>query len=361
MLKALDLWLPAYLRQPKRRPAPGPVHLLIAMCDHFEPFHDASREEALRRVDEWRAGFPRLSEFRDADGAPPKQTFFYPVEQYDAEVLDRIAGICHATACEVEVHLHHDRDTAENLRASLERGKEDLVRHGLLSRDETGAVRFAFIHGNWALDDSHPEGKGCGVRHELRILREAGCFADLTLPSAPSRTQTHTVNSLYYATSTAASKSHDTGTPARVGVKSSGDLLMIQGPLGLNWRRRKFGLLPRIENGDLTAANPPTLDRLTLWIDLQIHVQGRPDWLFIKLHTHGAPSPNREMFLGEPMRRFHADLARFAAESKGAFVPHYVSAREMVNILHAAEDGYTGSPGEYRDYRYRSNIVRAAP
>ena len=29
-----------------------------------------------------------------------------------------------------------------------------------------------------------------------------------------------------------------------------------------NWQRRKFGLLPRIENSDLTPLNPPTVDRL---------------------------------------------------------------------------------------------------
>ena len=360
MLKALDIWLPAYLRRPRRKAARGVTHILIAVCDHFEPFHDAGQEEAIRRVEEWKEQFPRFDEFRDADGASPRQTFFYPIEQYNAEVVERIAEICRLTDCEVEIHLHHDRDTAENLKAALERGKEDLERHGLLGRDSSGATRFAFIHGNWALDDSHPQGKGCGVRHELRILKEAGCCADLTMPSAPSPTQTRIVNSLYYATSTGRPKSHDSGVPARVGAKASGDLLLIQGPLGLNWNRRKSGVLPRIDNGDLTASNPPTIERLKLWLDLQIHVQGRPEWVFVKLHTHGAPSPNREMLLGEPMHRFHADLARFMAEHRGEYALHYVSAREMINLLHAAEDGYTGSPGDYRDYLIRSNIVRSA-
>jgi hypothetical protein len=31
---------------------------------------------------------------------------------------------------------------------------------------------------------------------------------------------------------------------------------------------------------------------------------------------------------------------------------HYVSAREMVNILHAAEDGHGGDAGPWRDYIY---------
>jgi len=360
MFKALDIWLPAYVRHPKCQPVNGVTHLLLAVCDHFEPFHKADRAHALRRVDKWRTAFPGLHEFRDADGAPPKHTFFYPIEQYDAEVLERLAGICRETQCETEVHLHHHNDTAENLKAVLQRGKEDLLRHGLLSRDETGATRFGFIHGNWALDDSHPRGNHCGVCDELRILKEAGCYADFTLPSAPGRTQTRTVNSLYYATSTGRPKSHDTGTPARVGSAPSGDLLLIQGPLGLNWRWRKLGIFPRIENGDLTWSNPPTLERLRLWLDLQIHVKGRPEWVFVKLHTHGAPSPNRGMLLGESMRRFHVALGQFMRANQERYALHYVSAREMVNLLHAAEDGQTGSPCAYRDYQLRSNLQRTA-
>jgi hypothetical protein len=287
------------------------------------------------------------SAFRDADGEPPRHTFFYPIEQYDADVLAGIAALCHATRCETEIHLHHDNDTSENLRATLEEGKARFRSHGLLSTDAGGAVRYGFIHGNWALDDSHPEHRACGVRDELTVLRDTGCNADFTMPSAPHRCQTRTINSIYYATDTPAPKSHDTGTPARVGQKPRGDLLLVQGPLGLNWRRRKFGVVPRIENGDLTAANPPTADRIALWREIAVQVGGRPDWIFIKLHTHGGSGRNLEMLLGEPMRRFHELLAR------EDFQLHYVTAREMVNIIHAAEDGKTGGPGAWRDYKYR--------
>ena len=64
------------------------------------------------------------------------------------------------------------------------------------------------------------------------------------------------------------------------------------------------------------------------------------------------------MLLGTPMQRFHRELARFAAENE-EFHFHYVTAREMVNILHAAEDGHSGNPGEFRNYRYQSLIARA--
>jgi hypothetical protein len=360
MFKSLDIWLPAYLLRSRRISAAGsPRHVLLCICDHFEPFRETDRAGALERVDQWLNRFPKQTEpFRDANGAGPKQTFFYPIEQYDQEIINRLAELCRDTGCEVEVHLHHKDDTAANLRATLERGKERLVRHGLLSRDAAGRVRYGFIHGNWALDNSHPHRCHCGVQNELAVLGETGCFADFTLPSAPNRAQTRIINSLYYASGTAKPKSHDRGVLVEAGKKPSGDLLLVQGPLGLNWKKRKFGFLPGIENSDLTGANPPTLLRLKTWLDLGIHVVGRPDWLFVKLHTHGAMPRNTAMFLGEPMQRFHRDLSRFASENKGLHF-HYVTAREMVNILHAAEDGHSGDPGEFRNYRYQSLIVRA--
>lgn len=358
MFKALHLWLPAYLRQSRPPEKVGTRHLLLCVCDHFEPFHKAGKAEALARVERWRREFPRLAgEFRDSGGAHPKQTLFYPIEQHDDDVISAIAELCRASGCEVEIHLHHDRDTAENLRATLEQGKENFVRHGLLSRDQAGAVRYGFVHGNWALDDSHPQGRNCGVPNEIGVLKSTGCYADFTMPSAPHPTQTRIINSIYYATDTPAPKSHDTGVPARVGATQQGDLLIVQGPLGLNRRWRKWGLLPRVENADLTLANPPTLDRLQLWLELAIHVRQRPEWIFVKLHTHGGLPQNADMLLGEPMRAFHRELAGFAAQTDELRF-HYVTAREMVNIIHAAEDGKTGDPALFRDYRYRSLIQR---
>jgi hypothetical protein len=361
MFKSLDLWLPAYLRRTRLRHAKEePVHLLIAVCDHFEPFHGVGKKEALERVNTWREQFPKLAAgFADSGGQAPRQTFFYPVEQYDPDIVSGIAELCRASACEVEVHLHHRDDTAENLRATLEQGKRDLLEHGFLSKDAQGAVGYGFIHGNWALNNSHPEGKGCGVDNELPILRETGCYADFTMPSAPHPTQTRTINSLYYALETGHPKCHDRGIPARAEVEPpENGFLMVQGPLGLNWRWRKWGALPRLENGDLTGANPPTLNRLLLWKDLGIHVEGRPDWLFVKLHTHGGIPRNYGMLLGEPMWRFHRSLAGLA-KADPDFHYHYVSAREMVNILHAAEAGKSGNPSQYRDFRFRSNIARS--
>jgi hypothetical protein len=127
--------------------------------------------------------------FRDSDGRPPRHTFFYPAEEYEQQHLDALAGLCRAGFGEVEIHLHHDNDTADGLRRKLLEFKEVLAeRHGLLSRHrETGEVAYGFIHGNWSLCNSRPDGRWCGVNNELDVLRETGCYADFTMPSAPSR------------------------------------------------------------------------------------------------------------------------------------------------------------------------------
>jgi hypothetical protein len=347
LLKNVHLWLPGYLARKAPARAASPTHVLFCVCDHYEPlWNGASRHQGLERVEHWYENFRRLADrYRDADGRPPQHTFFYPCEEYVPEYLDLLARLCGAGYGEVEVHLHHDNDTAENLRATLLDFKAKLAGHGLLAEG-----RYGFIHGNWSLDNSRPDGRWCGVNNELQVLRETGCYADFTLPSAPSECQTRTVNSIYYATDDPhRPKSHDTGIAVRAGGGATGDLMIVQGPLTLNWRLRKFGLIPRIENGDLAAYSPPTADRVDLWIRQAIGVQGRPDWVFVKVYTHGCQERNFHAVLGEPARLMHEHLQRRYNDGKN-FVLHYVTAREMFNLAKAAEAGHAGPPGPHRDF-----------
>ena len=357
MFRAADKWLFPYLTRRKPVLEEGPIDLMLCVCDHFEPLHDTGPDGARERVETWSEQFPILtSAFRDSDGHPPKHTFFYPVEQYREDLLNPLADLCGKTGSEVEIHLHHHNDTPENLRRSLETGKSDLRRHGLLASDPSGKIVYGFIHGNWALNNSDPAGRGCGIDREIPILRETGCYADFTMPSAPHPTQTRTVNSLYYAKDAPTRKAHDTGMPATAGetvlLRNAPDqLLLVQGPIALDWQRRKWGVLPRVENADLTRANPPVKGRLELWVKEGIHVVGRPNWIFVKLHTHGGIPENYGTLLGEPMVRFHQELGHYCRQL--GIRLHYVTARELVNILHAAEDRQPGSPGEYRNHVYR--------
>jgi len=359
MIRALDRWLPSYLLRDRARPRgtpEQPVDVLLAVCDHFEPFHHTDRAGALRALADWESLWPPLvRDCRDSSGRGPRHTFFYPVEQYDEEVVGRLARLCAATGSEVEVHLHHENDTAATLAAQLELGLSRLAGHGLLSRDAAGRPRYGFIHGTWALDHSHPQGRHCGVADELAVLRRTGCYADFTLPAAPDPAQTRTINAVYYAREDGRPRSHETGVAAAAGATgaladSNDHLLLVQGPLGLNWRRRKWGLLPRLENADLTGANPPTLARFHLWQELCPVVRGGPPWIFVKLHTHGGIPRNYRALLGDPARAFHRELAAAAAADPCLRV-HYVTAREMVNLVHAAEAGAAGDPAAWFDWR----------
>jgi hypothetical protein len=355
--RGLDRWVVPYVVQAPRRRAGRPgedVHVLLCIADHFEPRNGGASETTARgRVERWVEEYPRLFEgFRDSDGRPPRHTFFYPVEQYDPADLDALAELCRAGFGEVEVHLHHDDDTAEGLRRTLLEATDVLSRrHGLLPRHrETGAPAFGFVHGNWALDNSRPDGRWCGVNNELDVLREAGCYADFTLPSAPSPTQTRTINSIYYAVDDPTRpKSHDRGVAVGCGPAPERALMLIQGPLVFDWGRRKWGLIPRVENGCIQANQPASIARLDAWLRARVHVPTRPDWLFVKLHTHGAPEANQRVLLGDPMVRFHRELARRAGRDP-RFHFHYVTAREMYNLARAAEAGWAGSVADARDF-----------
>ena len=405
MFKAIDKWFPGYLRSVLSRPhqVSGTRHLIVCVCDHFEPFRDGADVATARQtVIDWLAAYPgSVAAFRDADGSPPRHTFFYPQEEYDAIIIDNLAAFCRQGYGEVEIHLHHRHDTAEGFRGKLVTFRDLLhQRHGLLGEERSfeqksrspqsasaSPIRYAFIHGNWSLCNSRPDGDWCGVNEELGILAETGCFADFTFPSAPSPTQPKMVNAIYYAKDVPGqSRGPDRGVRVEafnrvrektIEQKSQGSqreencfsagggkenssfasfatsvqslpLLLITGPLALNWARRKWGILPRLENADISGANPPTADRVRLWARQQIGVKGRPDWVFVKLHTHGCVPENSRVLLGSPMLAMHETLQREFNDGQ-RWQLHYVTAREMHNLVKAAEMNLPGLPDQYRN------------
>jgi hypothetical protein len=354
--KNIMIWLGSYVRQEWRasEPVTGTRHLMFCFVDHYEPkWLKPTYEVECARVARWRQDYPKLcASHRDADGRPPVHSFFYPEEEYRPEHMKALVELCQMQLGEIDIHLHHDKDTEAGLREKLSRFTELLARdHGALPRNPvTGQPMWSFIHGNWALDNCHPTGFGCGVNNELIVLREEGCYADYTLPAAPDPCQTSTINKIYYATDNPLlPKSHDTGERVRVGGPPVGDLMIIQGPLGFNFVNRKFGLAPRIENSDIRTSCPPTPDRVDAWVRTGIHVVGKPEWIFVKVHTHGTQERDMDTLLGAPMRSTFEYMQSRYNDGKD-WQLHYVSAREMYNIVKAAEAGLQGNPGDYRDH-----------
>jgi len=361
----MEIWMWSFIRYRLNKPgnrSGTPTHILFCFVDHYEPqWKNNDLELERERVDRWLQGYPAMAEgHKDADGRYPQHTFFYPEEEYRKEHLDKLQQLCEAGYGEVEIHIHHDDDTEENFRSILQRFKKTLVEeHNMLSRDPEGNVGFAFIHGNWSLDNSLPNGRYCGLNNELKILADEGCFVDMTLPSAPSPAQTTTVNSIYMATDDVDKpKSHDKGQRVKAGSPLTGDLMILQGPLSLNWKQRKFGIIPRIENGDIRVTQPPQSERMDMWVDQHVCIEGREEWVFVKIHTHGTQESDIESLLGKPMDDFYTYVESKYNDGVN-YILHYVTAREMYNIARAAADGNSGDPNLYRDYWYKRVSVSA--
>jgi hypothetical protein len=320
------LWLGGYLRDRSARKPIGPGgRVWVAIADHWEPFWLKPTEEVARqRVSLWARYWPEIARrHADSTGRPPQYTFYYPQEEYRPEFLDTLAGIVRAGFGDVDVHIHHDGEGEQNFVDRMSGFIATLVdRHGLL-RQSGGRTVFGFIHGNWALDNSRPDGRWCGLNNEITLLRDLGCYADFTMPSGNSPTQARTVNTIYWVTDDPRKpRSYDRGVPVRQGHPGSGDLLMVPGPLGLRWRER---LKPRMETGEIASGDPPTPYRIERWLDLAPRIG---DDIFIKLYSHGTQERNSKlMLLDGGLERLFTLLTQ-ACQARNLEL-HYVSTWEM--------------------------------
>jgi hypothetical protein len=116
-------------------------------------------------------------------------------------MMDRVLKAGH----EIQVHIHHEQFTAsahartENAKSiqqwlhqsgSIETDEARFERYLQLALDETrkqsglALDRWAFVHGNWALNGADPS--VCRLRNEILTLMKYGCYGDFTFP-APHR------------------------------------------------------------------------------------------------------------------------------------------------------------------------------
>jgi hypothetical protein len=328
-------------------------HVVLLVANHFEP---GVGPDAIERMKHWnKLARDTGDSIRDHDSTPFRHTNFYPAEQYDKAVVDMMAELQADGYGEVEIHLHHGvdaPDTADNTRRALIEFRDILAsEHKCLSREKGDQTpRYGFVHGNWALANSSG-GRFCGVDSEMQILQDTGCYGDFTLPSVPYQSQVPRINAIYEC-----GRPLNTRAPHRSGknvsVGSTPQLpLIFTGPLVFNWKRRIYGLpVPRVDDGALQENYPLNLDRFYRWCDAHISVEGRPDWVFVKLYSHGFFTWDQDIMIGEQLKRFMGEVLELA-DRTGKFKIHFASTREAYNMVMAAVDGAEGDPHTYRDYR----------
>lgn len=339
-------------------------HVIITIADHFEPGWSENgildHKTQIRRLKDYQTIARETGEaVRDADGTKFRHTNFYPAEQYHPEILEIMSEMQAEGLGEVEVHLHHgveQPDTAEGLRTVLTEFRDTLAeKHKCLSRiDGAGDPMYAFVHGNLALANS-AGGKYCGVDDEMAILRDTGCYADFTLPSAPDETQVPVLNQIYeYGGNPELRAPHSHGRRVAVNGKRPLLPLIFTGPLTFDLTRLKRGFpVPRIEDGSLTSNMGASPSRFRRWTSTNVTVAGRSDWIFVKLYCHGFFDHDQSACIGEDAKRFFGDLIERSAKT-GRETIHFASAREAFNMVLAAIDGKAGGPNDHRDYKLRS-------
>ncbi len=340
------LWLSGYLTSRFHYskiifPEDKDIHVIVLIVDHFEP---SRREGALgvRKVRDWCEKYEEIAILHtDSDGRFSQHTWFYRYDYPNYECIRILSEYAYKGFGEIEFHLHHGYDTPETFSKKINQGVTWFSKVGaMISAEDKPQMRFGYIAGNWALDNGRRNAVYSGVNSELSILGEAGCYADFTFPAIGYNSQPRKVNSIYYAKDTPLPKSYNTGIDVKVGRLPSGDLMIFQGPVYIDWNR-KYTESAAFESFALYRS-----ERIDNWIRAGIHVVERPEWIFIKLHTHGMQS--RDVFLSDQLNTMLYDLeSRF---KKPPFHLHYVTSREAYNIVKAAEAGKTGDPNNFRDF-----------
>lgn len=353
------VWLPGYfswLIHSEKHAGPGPVHLFFLFTDHFEP------GERYAMTQQWVDQYPKIADrHRDSAGRPWQHTWFYPAEQPIDRNMIALKQLVRGGYGEVELHLHHGNDNNETGRVRFQQGVAYLQKFDFLKGTD-GQSHFAFIHGNWGLDNSNGPAL-CGNNRELAMLRDLGCFADYTFSSIWWDSQPPTVNDIYMATDDDGPKSYARGTPLRAGQTPIGDLMIFQGPLlflaDFNPTRiyRTFGF--ELENAEIHAAIPVTPKRIDAWVRGNVHVAGRPDWVFVKVHGHGGgDQADADEMLGPELDRALTYLEKNYNDGT-RYVLHYITAREAYNLARAAADNKSGDPRQYYDYRIPPYLANA--
>lgn len=342
------IWMPTYVLDSRSNNLDKihNGHVLFMIADHHEP---GKGERGSKSSARWCNRYEDIIEgVKDDFGNSFQYTWFYPYDHFNSQVLFNLNDLVFAGLGEVEFHWHHGNETNASFPPKLESALDWFNSHGcMLPIGRNPKPHFGFIHGNWALDNSVGDPDKCGVNKELDILKQYGCYADFTFSTLGTLAQPAKINSIYYANDTDAPKSYNEGIDAKVGSTNSG-FMIFQGPICCDWHDLIW------ECGAFETTSPFKPHRIRLWLNYASTVKGRPEWLFVKIHTHGSQS--RDVILSNQFRDMLSELKRICNENQ--LYLHFVTTREAYNIVKAAEQGHDGNPEIYRDYLLKKPINR---
>jgi len=344
------IWLPDYfLNSPTFSGSDELVDIIFVVVDHWEPGGNTDI------VNQWMTEYTAIADKHfDADSVKLQHTWYYPIESFRGFEVDSLVKLCRESYGDVEVHLHHFNDSSESLRILFSDGLDSLQAHGALISPDS-QTHFSFIHGNWALDNSdiRSDLNPCGVNDEISILLEFGCYSDCTFPAMGHPSQPSMVNKIYYAKDDPLKpKSHDKGIRSKVGLETGPDqLMLIEGPMMIDWKDWRFKTHPTFDDGNLYWEIPSSLHRFEVWLKAFVHVEGRPEWIFVRPFTHGAYLKNGGDInvLGENLDKMLTEMEKSYNDGE-KYRLHYMTTREAYNCVKAAEKGLDGNPNKYRDF-----------
>lgn len=363
-------WIPNYVahlltRKKNLNHPTTSKHIIFLYVDHFEPqWQGANFERQKKRINTWLKRYPKMAEKHlDSDGRHPQHTWFYMVDDWMNRVqnywnLREISKLCYEGFGEIELHVHHgpqgdifgNVSDSQALYELIDKLKYFFSLTGALITAEKDPRRiYGFIHGMWALDNSIE--KFCGVNDELTVLQMTGCYCDFTMPSGPvTPTQSKKINRIYYAKDDPDwPKSYDMGVDVSVSNAPREGLMIFSGPFHVNFDFSDI----TVDTGELdtdSKLSKYTIEkRVDDWVKANIHVRGQPNWVFVKICTHGCMEENFHFNFGSTAHRMFSYLEKKYNDGE-KFQLHYVTAREAYNIVKAAEAGESRNPDKYRDY-----------
>ncbi|MGI9327971.1 MAG: hypothetical protein ACR2PZ_22315 [Pseudomonadales bacterium] len=352
-------WLASYLKQQKLRcRSAQPKHVLFLVTDHFEPPKQFGIDKSVDVVRHWCQQYKAACAGQtDSFGTCPRYSWFYRYDNPIDKNLQLLSEMVYAGYGEVEFHLHHGNDTSESFRTTINSGLSWFNRYGaMLGATPHPQPQFAYIAGNWALDNARFDASFSGVNDEIGILGEAGCYADFTFPALGERSQPTRVNQTLWVKDDGNAAAFQRSSCLLDGAAANeADLAMIQGPLYVDWKQGD------IEYGALEAYSGYHTDRIQRWLSAGVCADQHGEVQIIKLHTHGVQS--EKALFENGLSQLFADLKSNVEAAGGKL--HYVTARECFNIVQGLRDQPGRNPAELRGFAVpepaNSKILADAP